>query len=75
MWVSSILGALKALPILAEGIAQLASTIHDMRDEILSKHIEELKEENAKIIKQIEKASTDEELKKLIRDLNINLNR
>ena len=71
----AVLAAFKAIPLIAEGIKELVSTIREAQDAKTAKVISDIKESNAIILKQIEGARTDEELKKLIRDLNSNLNR
>ena len=72
---AAILGALKALPELVKVIGQLIDTISSLQGIMADKKINEIKEKNAEILRKIENASTDKELKKLIRDLNTNLSR
>ena len=71
----AVLAAFKAIPLIAKGIEELVSAIREAQDAKTAKAINEIKQTNAIILKKIEGERSDEELKKLIRDLNSNLNR
>ena len=66
----AIIGFLKALPELVGVIKQLGSAIETLQNSQTTKEIEKLKGQVNVYTKQIENASTNEERRKLARELN-----
>ena len=71
--VKTVLEFLISIPKLVEKIGELGDSITKLRNSITTKNIEELKTDISKTLAKIKKAESNDELKKLIADLNSKL--
>lgn len=68
-----IIEFLLSIPKLVEKIGELGESVTKLRNSITTRNIEELKTDISKTLAKIKKAENDEDLKKLIADLNSKL--
>lgn len=71
--MSTVLAFLKALPQLVSMINSLKESIDNLQERRIREEIEEIKTKVNIDLKKIEKATTNEERRRLIRDLNTHL--
>jgi len=74
-WGAALMGALKALPELASIGRELVDVYKGAKKSAIEKKYEKLREEVNELTTKVEKASSDEERRNLVRKLNSAISR